>query len=193
MSYYLQITTRCNMSCIHCCFDCSNIGIDIDTNFAIKVLEYLKSTNYYRITIGGGEPTLHPDFLYIVGYALKNEFQVGIITNGTSNNDIFRRLKYYKRNFGRNLSISVSNDLFHNRSMINKWWLGYMNPISNCYYLSLIGRALHNKEKIKLICKYHNKEIYFHEPINIDNMSAIYADATIKNIIGLEKYIIGDR
>jgi len=58
---YLQLTTRCNMSCEHCCFACNAQGDDMSRETfraAIDLCEEWGSC----ITLGGGEPTLHPLF-----------------------------------------------------------------------------------------------------------------------------------
>jgi organic radical activating enzyme len=58
---YLQITTRCNMSCEHCCFACTAQGEDMTKKTwrnALALSEEIGSS----IAIGGGEPTLHRYF-----------------------------------------------------------------------------------------------------------------------------------
>lgn len=76
---YLQITTRCNMTCAHCCFSCTKDGEDmsLETFRAAVGLDY-------KITLGGGEPTLHRHFNTILlesMAAVKNSLWV--VTNGS--------------------------------------------------------------------------------------------------------------
>jgi len=76
---YIQITTRCNLSCDHCLFDCTEQGEDM----AIETFQ--AACEYDEPSIGGGEPTLHPQFADILRIAMDHTYDgsVGIITNGT--------------------------------------------------------------------------------------------------------------
>lgn len=58
---YFQITTRCNMTCAHCCFSANNKGDNMSRETFLKALELAESFGEY-VTIGGGEPTVHPEF-----------------------------------------------------------------------------------------------------------------------------------
>ncbi len=80
---YLQITTRCNMSCPHCGFACTTQGEDMSLNTfrdAIRLDAF--------ITLGGGEPTLHPHFDTILleslaAVAADSDGSVYCVTNGS--------------------------------------------------------------------------------------------------------------
>lgn len=80
---YLQITTRCNMLCAHCCFRCKARGTDMsrETFLAAVRMAYDHGTS---ITIGGGEPTLHPLLFDFIGIAAAHceETAPWVITNG---------------------------------------------------------------------------------------------------------------
>ena len=79
---YLQITTRCNMTCGHCCFSCTKDGEDmsLETFRAALKLDC-------KITLGGGEPTLHEDFDTMLLESLvvtrNAKSLLNIITNGS--------------------------------------------------------------------------------------------------------------
>ena len=78
---YLQITTRCNMTCAHCCFSCTKDGEDMSLE---TFRAALKLGN--KITLGGGEPTLHPDFDTILIESLAATIKSGrldVVTNGS--------------------------------------------------------------------------------------------------------------
>ena len=71
------------------------------------------------ITIGGGEPTLHPDIELFVYESLVRGFKVGMVTNG-SNEKISLRLINLMHNIGaQSFSIRVSYDQFHDLTMIS--------------------------------------------------------------------------
>lgn len=92
---YIQVTDRCNMRCEHCCMESnpSRKGFMPQNIFerAVSAAE-----NYcMAMTIGGGEPTLHPkifEYLHTVmrsyGYG-DLEIQPFMVTNGKN----FRRAK----------------------------------------------------------------------------------------------------
>ena len=56
---YIQITTKCNMTCSHCCFDCTAQGSNMSHATFSRALAIAKREEL-PIVIGGGEPTLHP-------------------------------------------------------------------------------------------------------------------------------------
>jgi hypothetical protein len=77
---YLQITTRCNMKCKHCCMSATKKGEDMSLE---TVKAALRESDGY-VTIGGGEPTLHPDFYQILCLCIgaTEPQSTHIITNG---------------------------------------------------------------------------------------------------------------
>lgn len=76
---YIQITTRCNMSCAHCCFSCTEDGEDMSVETLKNALKWGDEV----INIGGGEPTLHPQFFEILCLALAAG-NVWMATNGST-------------------------------------------------------------------------------------------------------------
>lgn len=59
---YIQLTDRCNMTCEHCCFSCTGKGSYMAENVFQKALS-LAVEYGWSVTLGGGEPTLHPKCL----------------------------------------------------------------------------------------------------------------------------------
>lgn len=60
---YIQVTTRCNMFCEHCGFSCTAEGEDMSMEVFERTLQVFEGS---YITIGGGEPTLHPKIFEMV-------------------------------------------------------------------------------------------------------------------------------
>lgn len=91
---YLQITTRCNMTCAHCCFSADHTGADMSRE---TLMAALKLANEYgdMLTVGGGEPTVHPHFFDYLGLAMaynpEPSLRVLVVTNG-KRKDIALRL-----------------------------------------------------------------------------------------------------
>lgn len=78
---YLQVTTRCNMSCEHCCMRATAKGEDMSMKTLKAALEHCDGYP----TMGGGEPTLHRKFWEMFGVILghPNVEQLLIVTNGS--------------------------------------------------------------------------------------------------------------
>lgn len=108
---YIQITTRCNMRCAHCCFSCTENGIDMSVDMFTRALEWSRRLNDSSVTIGGGEPTIHPDFEKFVEQAISMlKEPIGIVTNGKEREKALWLAKMNK--IGR-LHASLSQDRFH--------------------------------------------------------------------------------
>ena len=107
------------MLCKHCCFACTSKGHDMTQDTFTKALQ-MAVDNESPITLGGGEPTLHPlfkDFLFQAIWAMSsitvsNGFPaVHMVTNG-SNTEIALKLAdlAYKGVIGCNLSQDAYHD-----------------------------------------------------------------------------------
>jgi len=109
---YVQLTTRCNMTCEHCCFACTSKGVDLPKELAFKAIDQAVDA-CDQITLGGGEPTLHPDFWEILAYALRQadeESYVLVITNGKKT-EIALGLAFLADHCL--LSVELSQDSYH--------------------------------------------------------------------------------
>jgi len=86
---YLQITTRCNMSCDHCCYNCTNKGDDMSWETMVDAVAFTRDYTEC-ISIGGGEPTLHPRFFNFLKICLEDFDYVWMATNGSRTDSMFR-------------------------------------------------------------------------------------------------------
>jgi len=82
----IEITSRCNYSCVHCfrnaVFD-ETFG-DMSFDLYAKVLEDLKKCHAQRIILSGwGEPLVHPMFIKFCKLAKELGFQLVVTTNGS--------------------------------------------------------------------------------------------------------------
>lgn len=80
---HLEITSKCNERCVHCYLTNHDLSKDMDTKFAIDILNQLKDMGTLAITFSGGEPFLHKDFDIILNKARENDFIINILSNGT--------------------------------------------------------------------------------------------------------------
>ena len=105
---YIQITTRCNMKCRHCCYACTEKGEDMSLAVFKKALEY----DNEAISIGGGEPTIHPQFWEFIGLALGYSEYVWLATNGKETDTALALARMAKRGV---LACELSQDKYHSK------------------------------------------------------------------------------
>jgi hypothetical protein len=58
----LKITDYCPFNCSFCYMGSTTKGNHADFDFVKKIIERLKEAQVFEVAIGGGEPTLHPQF-----------------------------------------------------------------------------------------------------------------------------------
>ena len=105
---YIQITDHCNMTCAHCCYSCS----PRKRNFMSKDV-FVKALDLYDldyISIGGGEPTLHPLFWDFIGISLSRVDSVWLATNGSQTQTALALARLTKKEI---LSCELSRDYYH--------------------------------------------------------------------------------
>ena len=103
---YIQITTRCNMECPHCCFSCTNKGEDMSLE---TFREALAMGDEY-LTLGGGEPTMHPLFDQFLLEAIGACDCLLVITNGKNENRARMLMNLARKEV---LSAELSIDDYH--------------------------------------------------------------------------------
>jgi len=104
---YIRITSRCNMSCEHCGFNCTHEGEDMSFGTfkaALEMDEY--------ITIGGGEPTIHPEFEKFLLYAIGHCESTFIITNG-SRTELSLTMLGMAKGLEDRFGVELSQDPYH--------------------------------------------------------------------------------
>ena len=90
MQIYILLTNNCNLSCTHCIRnDKSNTTLsEEEINILFNKIHFRNN----RIVLTGGEPSLHPDFSFILDKILKKTNKITICTNGI-NNYYFEQIK----------------------------------------------------------------------------------------------------
>lgn len=109
---YLQITTRCNMFCKHCCFSCTAVGNDM--SFSVyKAAIKLAGGFDCSLVIGGGEPTIHPEFWEYLGLALSVPVEsLWMATNGSVTETALRLSELARKGV---LGVALSMDPWHGK------------------------------------------------------------------------------
>ena len=109
---YIQIIEKCNFSCSHCCWDCKSSGQNMSlSTFKMAVALSNELGNY--ITLGGGEPTLHPKMWEFIGYALSQcveDVGLFIVTNGSQTDTAIGLARMAQRGI---MGAALSRTRFH--------------------------------------------------------------------------------
>lgn len=104
---YIEITSACNLRCLHC-YNRSGYGKinQIPLSVLRRIIEQLKVHGLTSVTLSGGEPLMHPDISALLHYIVKDmEMTVTVITNASMLTDDF--IDRWK---GSNVSLQISLD-----------------------------------------------------------------------------------
>lgn len=86
-SVHIEIANVCNERCVHCYIPHANKTQTIDTSLFLRIVEEARSLNVLNITISGGEPLLHKDFLLFLRKCRTLGFSVNVLSNLVLLND----------------------------------------------------------------------------------------------------------
>ncbi|MGI3201522.1 mycofactocin radical SAM maturase [Streptomyces sp. GLT-R25] len=78
-----ELTYGCNLSCVHCLSSSGRRDPrELTTEECKAVIDELQRLQVFYVNIGGGEPTVRPDFWELVQYATDHQVGVKFSTNG---------------------------------------------------------------------------------------------------------------
>jgi mycofactocin radical SAM maturase len=78
-----ELTYACNLSCAHCLSSSGRRDPDeLSTAQCEAVIDELQRMQVFYVNIGGGEPTIRPDFWHLLEYAVNHDVGVKFSTNG---------------------------------------------------------------------------------------------------------------
>lgn len=78
-----ELTYACNLSCIHCLSSSGRRDPrELTTAQCEAVIDELQRMQVFYVNIGGGEPTVRPDFWHLLDYAVAHQVGVKFSTNG---------------------------------------------------------------------------------------------------------------
>ena len=78
-----ELTYACNLSCVHCLSSSGRRDPrELTTAEAKAVIDEFERMQVFYVNIGGGEPTVRPDFWELVDYASEHHVGVKFSTNG---------------------------------------------------------------------------------------------------------------
>jgi len=80
-----EITYGCNLACVHCLSSSGRRDPqELTTAEAQAVIDEFEALQVFYVNIGGGEPTIRPDFYDLIDYAVAHGVGVKFSTNGTT-------------------------------------------------------------------------------------------------------------
>jgi len=100
--FVIELTNRCNLSCLHCFRATSKKLEDLSPDLIEKVLKEADFFGKMQVCFTGGEPTLHPEFEKIVVGLVKYRKKIsvfGMITNGINFKNVLPVLLWFKKRF----------------------------------------------------------------------------------------------
>ncbi|HEX2807241.1 MAG TPA: mycofactocin radical SAM maturase, partial [Kineosporiaceae bacterium] len=78
-----ELTYACNLSCTHCLSSSGRRDPrELTTAECKAVIDELERMQVFYVNIGGGEPTVRPDFWELIDYATEHHVGVKFSTNG---------------------------------------------------------------------------------------------------------------
>ena len=78
-----ELTYACNLACVHCLSSSGRRDPrELSTAECQAVIDTLQRMQVFYVNIGGGEPTVRPDFWELVDYATAHQVGVKFSTNG---------------------------------------------------------------------------------------------------------------
>ena len=78
-----ELTYACNLACVHCLSSSGKRDPrELSTQQCKDIIDELERMQVFYVNIGGGEPTVRPDFWELVDYATAHHVGVKFSTNG---------------------------------------------------------------------------------------------------------------
>lgn len=100
LTIFWEVSSKCNLNCLHCYTDSSNIKIIPDLESVLAILYQIIEADVLSIGIGGGEPLILPYIYELIYIAETSGMKTSISTNGVLVNE-----KMVKKLAKSNLSI----------------------------------------------------------------------------------------
>lgn len=93
-SIHIEITSQCNERCVHCYIPHEDKVSTMDANVFFDILKQCRDMKLLHVTITGGEPMLHENFIDFLKRCNDYNFSVNILSNLTLlKNDIIEEMK----------------------------------------------------------------------------------------------------
>lgn len=91
---HIEITSKCNERCVHCYIPHENKITTMDSHLFYDILEQCRELNVWHLTISGGEPMVHENFVEFLRKCNEYNFSVNVLSNLTLlNTNILEEMK----------------------------------------------------------------------------------------------------
>jgi len=87
----IQITDKCNRRCIKC-NRISFTDSDMSRDSVIKIIKQSRDMGLEHVHLTGGEPTQHPNIVFIIGFCKKSGLRIDLSSNGFFSKDLAIRM-----------------------------------------------------------------------------------------------------
>src|SRR5690348_9085656 len=78
-----ELTYACNLQCVHCLSSSGRRDPgELTTVECRRIIDELQRMQVFYVNIGGGEPTVRPDFWELLDYSVAHQVGVKFSTNG---------------------------------------------------------------------------------------------------------------
>jgi radical SAM protein with 4Fe4S-binding SPASM domain len=85
--FQVELTSRCNERCVHCYIPHKSKINDIAPSLFYDVLDQCRDMGVLSLTLSGGEPLLHPNFVDFMRKTKEYDFSINVLSNLTLLND----------------------------------------------------------------------------------------------------------
>ena len=94
VSVLVELTYRCNLDCFFCYNDLGQAGEPLSREDYFRLFDELREMEVLNLTLSGGEPLAHPDFLALGARARELGFAVRVKSNGHAlRGELARRIR----------------------------------------------------------------------------------------------------
>jgi len=118
---YIETTQICNLKCLHC-FSCETTDqYTLDRALVDRIFTELEQAGVLSVTISGGEPSIHPNFLHILDLLAQSRFGATILTNGMDSwtkealDKVIQLQKVHNRGITLSISLDATDENIHDR------------------------------------------------------------------------------
>ena len=132
----IELTNRCNLSCLHCLREKSTPRDDFPIGLLAKLLKDAKRYGIKHIAFTGGEPTIHPHFEKIIKMVSDSGFTYHLVTNGWNFKEVFPILEKYDLKILKGLSFSLDSpkESTHDKIRGQGSYRKVLQGVSICYH-----------------------------------------------------------
>ncbi|WP_155054438.1 mycofactocin radical SAM maturase [Streptomyces blattellae] len=146
-----ELTYACNLSCDHCLSSSGRRDPrELSTAEAKAVIDELEAMQVFYVNIGGGEPTVRPDFFELIDYATGHHVGVKFSTNG------IRITPAVARRLARNDYVDVQISLDGATAEVNDAVRGAGSYATAIRAMENLADAGMRNFKLSVVCTRHN-------------------------------------